>query len=156
MLSSKEINSKIQKNILNGSKIPHGVSRPLIYKEEDKYYLAVFVFFYTKEEFLMCSISRPTMWAILNIENGNIIEKYETSEKDFSNASYDIKYNISPDKEYNTSAEYYDKAFSILDSVREELIEKNRFNEDKYKEYFKMVLDNIPESYKRFFKELSV
>ena len=156
MLSSKEINSKIQKNILNGSKIPHGVSRPLIYKEEDKYYLAVFVFFYTKEEFLMCSISRPTMWAILDIENGDIIEKYETSEKDFSNASYDIKYNISPDKEYNTSAEYYDKAFSILDSVREELIEKNRFNEDKYKEYFKMVLDNITESYKRFFKELSV
>ena len=40
----------IQNSILNGVKIPHSTSQPLIFGENGKYYLAVFVFFLTDKE----------------------------------------------------------------------------------------------------------
>ena len=40
----------IQNFILNGVKIPHSTSQPLIFRENEKYYLAGFVFFFSRED----------------------------------------------------------------------------------------------------------
>ena len=86
MINSYDINSHIQKNILNGAKTPHSASYPVIYFENEKYYLAVFVFFYSREDIEAGAVERPTMWAIANLETGEIIEERLTKDNDFSDA----------------------------------------------------------------------
>lgn len=118
MNRSAEIYNRLLNQILDGKKIPHSTSQPVLHKEEEKYYLAVFVFYYTRGDIEQGMVDRPSTWAIADIETGEIIKMYETKDKDFSDASYDVKYNVHTDGEYDTSKEYYDKAFTILDSVR--------------------------------------
>ncbi len=154
--SSRECNSKIARNVLQGAKIPHSISQPVIHFYEDRYYLAVFVFFYSKEDIEAGAVDRPSVWAIADIETGEIIKEYETKEKDFSDAPYDVKYNIRSDAQYDTSKEYYDKAFAILDSVREKLISSGKLYSLEYKAYLDRILANIPHEYQRFYRDLSV
>lgn len=155
-MNSRTINDNLKKNIMGGVKTPHSTSQPVVYFQDGNYYLASFVFFYTKDDIENGKVDRPTMWAIVDIETGEIIKKYETKEKEFSDASYDVKYNVRTDGEYNTSKEYYDKAFSILDSVRSKIIGDGKFYKGEYQYYLNMILANIPKEYQRFYTDLSV
>ena len=155
-VSTKSIVDKIANTILNGVKIPLSMSQPVIYQEDEKYYLAVFVFFFTKDDIEKGTVDRPTMWAIANIETGETIKKYETKEKDFSDAPYDVKYNVRSEAKYDTSKSYYDKAFAILDSVREQIIRTGELPKEEYQAYLDMIVANIPKDYQRFYKDLSV
>lgn len=155
-MKSSDINLLIQRTILGGAKVPHSTSQPVIYKENDKYYLAVYVFFFTREDIEAGAVDRPTVWALCDLETGEIIEERKCSEIDFSDATYDVKYNIRSSVQYDTSKEYYDRAFAILDSVRTKLIDTGKFYESEYKYYLDMLLTNIPDEYKRFFRDLSI
>ncbi len=156
MECAKKVNSNIQRNILNGAKTPHSTSYPVIYKENGKYYLAVFVFFYSREDIEDGAVERPTMWAIADIETGEIIEERLTKDKDFSDASYDMKYNVRADEQYDTSKKYYDEAFAILDSCRSKIISTGKFYSGEYKFYLDKIVANIPKEYQRFYYDLSV
>ncbi len=156
IIRSSEIFKKLTQTVLNGVKIPHNISQPVIFHEDGKFYLAVFVFFYSKEDIQTGAVDRPTMWAITDIETGEIIKEYETKEKEFSDAPYDVKYNVRSDAQYDTSKEYYDKAFAILDSVREKLISSGKLYSLEYKAYLDRILANIPQEYQRFYRDLSV
>ena len=156
MKQSRIIEQQINIGVLNGQKTPHSTSQPVIYQEDGTYYLAAFVFFYTKEDIENGAVDRPTMWAIADLETGEIIKEYETKEKDFSDAPYDVKYNVRSDAKYDTSKEYYDKAFEILDSVREKLISTGKLYRAEYQFYLDRILANIPKDYQRFYTDLSV
>ncbi len=155
-MDSKEINSILQKEVLNGSKTPHSTSYPVIYKESGKYYLAAFTFFYSREDIEAGMVERPTMWAIADIETGEIIEERLTKDKDFSDASYDMKYSVRADAQYDTSKQYYDEAFAILDSCRSKIINTGKFYPGEYKFYLDKIVANIPKEYQRFYYDLSV
>ena len=156
MTKSVDINRKIKNSILGGVKIPHSTSQPVIYKDNGKYYVAAFVFFYGKDDIEAGMVDRPTVWAIADIETGEIIKEYDTKKKDFSDAPYDVKYNIRSDANYDTSKEYYDRAFAILDSVRKKLIGTGKLYSLEYKAYLDRILANIPKDYQRFYRDLSV
>ena len=155
MITSREINDKLQKAVLNGSKTPHSTSYPVIRNESGKYYLACFVFFFTKEDIAVGKVNRPEVWAIADIETGEIIEERQARDNDFSDASYDIKYDIHGNSQYDTSRQYYEKAFAILDCVREKIISTGIFCKNEYRNYLDMILANIPDEYKRFYANLS-
>ena len=153
---SSEINQIIQKNILHEVKVPHSTSQPVIRKQDGKYYLAAFVFFFTQKDIEAGAVDRPTMWALADIETGEIVSEYETKDNEFSDAPYDVKYNVRSDGQYDTSREYYDKAFAILDSVRDKLIKTGKLYSLEYKAYLDRIIANIPKGYKRFYRDLSV
>ena len=156
MINSYDINSYIQKNILKGAKTPHSMSYPVLYSENEKFYLAVFVFFYSREDIEAGTVERPTMWSIADVETGEIIEERLTKDKDFSDASYDIKYSVRADAQYDTSKKYYDEAFAILDSCRSKIINTGKFYPGEYKFYLDKIIANIPKEYQRFYQDLSV
>lgn len=156
MRNTRDISLEIQMLILNGAKIPHSTSQPVIYQEKGKYYLAIFVFFYTKEDIETGTIERPSAWAIADIETGKIIEERQTKEIDFSDASYDKKYNIHADAQCDTSKKYYDEAFAILDSCRSKIINTGKFYPNEYKFYLDKIIANIPKEYQRFYQDLSI
>ena len=156
MKKSVEVNGLIQKNILSGTKIPHSTSHPVVFKEGGKYYLAVFVFFFSKENIEAGAVDRPTLWAIVDIETGEIIEERDTKKFEFSDASYDVKYNVRADRQYDTSKTYYDDAFAILDFVRSKLITTGKLYRAEYQFYLDKIIANIPKEYQRFYRDLSV
>lgn len=156
MEKSMVVNSLIQKNILSGAKISHSTSYPVIYKESNKYYLAVFVFFFSKEDIQEGKINRPSVWALVDIKTGEIIEEKQTKDIDFSDASYDIKYDVKADAQYDTSKKYYDEAFAILDSCRSKIINDGKFYKEEYQYYLTKIVANIPKEYQRFYYDLSV
>lgn len=153
---AKNITINLSKCIINGIKIPHSTSQPVIYQENGKYFLAVFVFFYTREDIEAGAVDRPTLWAIADIETGEIIEERDSKKIDFSDASYDAKYNVRADRQYDTSKKYYDEAFAILDSVRSKLISTGKLYRAEYQYYLDKIIANIPKEYQRFYKDLSV
>lgn len=144
------------REILRDSKTSYSTSQPLIYFDKGKFYLAAFAFFYTKDNAKNGVVDRPIAWALADIETGEIIKKYETKEKDFSDASYNVKYSLRPDGKYDLSTEYYNKAFEILDSVRKKIINGETFPKEEYKRYLKAILANVPKEYQRFYTDLSV
>ena len=156
MQASKSIDMNI-KNKIVVEKIPHGTSQLLLYKRGLKdFYLSAFTFFYSKGDIVDGKISRPTIWVLADIETGEIVERYDTKNRDFSDARYDVKYNVRSAKKYDTSMDYYERAFAILDLVRKKIIEEDYFDEVEYRKYFDMILANIPEDYQRFYRDLSV
>ena len=156
IISSEKIYSNIRKSVLKGVKTPHSISQPVIYNENGKYYLAIFIFFFSKEDIENGTVDRPTVWVLADLKTGEIIEERQTKDIDFSDASYDVKYNIKADAQYNTSKQYYDEAFKILDYVRENLIKNGKFCKSDYKTYLDKILANIPKEYQRFYMDLSM
>ena len=155
-VDSKSINSAMQKNILSNKKIPYSASYPVIYKENGNYFLAVFVFFFSAEDIQSGCVSRPTMWVVADIKTGKILERHDTSDKEFSDAPYGVKYDIRPDGTYDISAQYYDDTLRLLDTVRHQIIENQEFDKASYDTYLRKILANIPKPYQRFYVDLSV
>ena len=151
-----DINSYIQREVLRGAKIPHSTSQPVIRLEEGKYCLAAFVFFYSREDIRQGEADRPQFWVTADVCTGEITGENSCREKEFSDASYQIKYSIRADGAYDTSREYYENAFAILDEVRETLIETGELDREKYDRYLDKITANIPREYQRFYFELSV
>ena len=156
MEQSAVIHQLIQKNVLLGTKIPHRISYPVIRKEGKQYYLAVFLFCFSKEDIEKGKLERPSTWVLADIQNGSIIEERQTKDIEFSNASYDKKYNVRVDGSYDTSKEYYDEAFAILDTCRNEIINNGSFDKDLYRTYLDKIVANIPKEYQRFYYDLSI
>lgn len=156
MIKASDVNKIIQKNIMNGQKISHSTSYPVIHYENGNYYLAVFVFYFSREDIENGKVDRPTLWAIADIETGEIIEERQTKEVDFSDASYDIKYDIRTYAKYDTSKKYYDEAFAILDSCRSKIISDKKLYQVEYKYYLDKIVNNIPTEYQRFYYDMSV
>lgn len=156
MIETKLFLAHIHTSLFQGVKIPHQTSYPVIRKEGETYYLAVFVYFHTKDEVEANMVSRPTLWALFDIDTGDMVKKFETKDRDFSDASYEDKYDIHIDGEHDVSLHYYEKAFTFLDIVRTSIIEKGRFRNKPYKTYLNMILQNVPKEYQRFYTDLSM
>lgn len=156
MRTCKEIIAMIQKSVFDRSKIPHSFSDPVIYKENGKYYLAFFIFFFTREDIEAGAVDRPEMWLLADIGTGEIVERRNSRDNDFSDAPYNVKYNVRTEILSDTSAAYYDRAYSMLDRVREELADRGEPELSLYHLYLDKILANVPSAYRRFYTDLSV
>lgn len=155
-MDCREIYRNIQKDIIYGTKVPHRVSMPAIRHIDGEYCFAVFVFYYTKDDLDAAIADRPSLWASVDIASGVITARYHTNEKEFSDASYDIKYSISSDGTAPLSQEEYEHAFRLLDDIRNELLRGAPFPKDTYDKYLNLVLKSIPTDYRRFYLDLSI
>jgi hypothetical protein len=154
--SMDEKTENIKRNVLGGAKVPHKTSEPVLYKQDDKYYLAAFVVFYTRNDVATSVISRPSHWVIADIETGNIVAEYETTDKEFSNAPYDKKYDAKCAGKCDTSAEYYSKSYTMLEDVIWTLKRTGKIDRELYYQYLDRILANFPKDYRVFFTDLGV
>lgn len=155
MVKSKDLNNMFQ-NYIKRTKVSCAVSAPVLVCENSRYYLASFVFFFTKEDIQTGMVNRPTEWLIADLESGQIIEERNTSEKEFSDAKYDIKYDIKVERKYDLARGYYEEAYKLLDAVREKLLSSGQLDKTVYKDYMDRILANIPKAYQRFYLDLSI
>ena len=98
----------------------HSVSHPVLRYEDGKFWIAVFAFFYSKEEVKSGMIPRPEYYALADIETGEIIHIKKSINNEFSNASYKERYSINM-KGINTniSEEKWNEIFVLFDEARQ-------------------------------------
>lgn len=156
MLPSNELMTKMDQELMQGIKTPHNISNTVITKINDEYYLSAFIFFYTKEDIDTGMLNRPAKWGIFDFENGNLIEEFDCKIKDFSSESFDKKYDVHKDNNYDLSNEYANKNFELLDKIRKEYINNKNILLDEYREYLERIIFNIPKQYQVFYYDLSI
>lgn len=156
MESTKEIVKNLTKQILKGSKKLYSVSKPVIYKEDSNYYIALFAFAYTPGDIPKGEVERPSVWVIADIKTGELIEKIDCREdRDFSDAKFEKKCSIRTAKTLNVSKAFENETYEMFDKIREVILETGILDEDLYKDYFKRVLGNVSEDLERFYVDLS-
>lgn len=152
---SSRIYNIIVEDVIGGVKIPHKVSLPVIYKKNKKYYLAVFVFFYNKKDIDAYAANRPSLWALADINTGEVIHQYETSSVEFSDAPYDQKYSMAKSGKNNNAFELQLELFTLLDKIIESINNTGAPDMTLYNIYLNMVIDFTPVGYQRFCSDLS-
>lgn len=150
---TKDIIGWADQAIMEGRKVPHSLSDPVLREEDGKLYLAFFVFFYSGAEVKAKLIKRPEIWAIFDLENGEMVSRRDCRIQDFSDASMDEKIDISDD--FNVEKDLYNKAYQMLDDIRTEVIDGKSLDIVKYESYLQLILSAIPVAYRKFFFDLS-
>ena len=148
---------KLRRGIENKNDLPHIISLPVIVRDDEgAYFMAVYEFFFNRDDVNAGKVDRPTSWAVADINTGKVLRKYTTMEREFSDASYEVKYNIQEDNETDNEQDTYAETFALLDIVRSKIINENVFDEETYAKYMQMVMSSVPNEYQRFYTDLSI
>jgi hypothetical protein len=92
----------------------------------------------------------------MDLETGKILEIHDCKKKDFTNADFGKTYEVKISREYDTSQYYYENTFILLDDCRKQILNNEKMDSLKYMIYIERVLTSIPDSYKRFYFDLSM
>jgi hypothetical protein len=155
-ISTTIIINKIASQALEGRKIPHRISEPVIRKHEGIYVLAFFISFYTKENVQNKTSKRPAIWLTADIKCGEIINRYNCSLFDFCKESFDTVYSVKVDTSIVINKEYYEKQYLLLDKIREKIVLDNVVDTKLNTEYMERILNIVPDEYRIFYTELNV
>ena len=94
MEKSSVIAKRMKEEYLKGMK-SHATSYPVIRYENDKLYLAVYAFYYDKQELTVDKkIARPKNYALINFDTGVMEETYDCRRHDFTTGDFNKKYDI--------------------------------------------------------------
>ena len=129
----------------------HGISYPVIRYENGKYYLAIYAFYYDKQDKKM--IGRPKNYALFNFDTGVMEETYDCRRRDFTSGNFRKKYDIL-DKKYKLDKKDLKSAFKHLDKARK-LLKAGQPFIDEYEQYMKVVLSQTTKEYQQFYNDLS-
>lgn len=139
---------------LDGVKVPHTVSNPVLRKENGKWYIAFFVTFYNKGNLDNKTMPRPSYWCLADIETGELVKRYDCKEKDFSSASFDDLIDISDFNSNHFSKEDTEEFFRKFDNARNAYILNDNNGDRLYALYLRTLFEYTPVNYQIFYCEL--
>lgn len=145
---------RMRNELFNQDQTIHSVSHPVIRKEDEKYYLAVFIDHYNKEELFSGKIYRPDQWAIADLNTGNIVKKIDCKKRDFTTIPLNTKIDIEK-VDVITDQNYYEQMFGLLDKIRLSLIMNGSFDLDVYNLYMDKLLTDVSEGIGQYYLDLS-
>lgn len=154
MKDIRTIIRELGRTILEGVKVPHTISNPVLRKENGKWYIAFFVAFYKSWNFDRLEMPRPSYWALVDVETGELIERYNCREKDFSSASFDDLIDISNPHRKQFTKEDIDELDRRFDNLRNACILNDDNIDRLYGLYLGKLFELTPVNYQKFYIEL--
>jgi hypothetical protein len=146
--------SKLNLQFLEGAKVLHGLSNPVLRQHDGRVVIAVFGFVYEKAHFDANQLPRPAYWMTAGLETGEPAEEIDCLDRDFSEESFDGLYSMENPGAMKASQEAFEALFALFDSVRDSLVTKGVPDMDKYAEYMDKMLALAPPAYHVFYREL--
>lgn len=153
--STKAVATSIRQNALDGQKTPHSTSQPVLRLHDGKLCIAAFVFFYSREQFKSFKVNRPSMWVVCDLNTGEIIGRYNCSEREFSDGDYQRFYDVSQKNVLPATKDNLDFAYVVMDLIRYEYAVTGAVNKEIYKTYLDLIYDMTPQDYRVFYRDLS-
>lgn len=152
---TKDILCAIRQYVLDGQKTLHSISQPVLRFHEEKLCLAVFVFFYNKQQLQSALVNRPAMWAVCDLTTGEIVQQYLCQDNDFSGCTHQKLYDISMKSVQSVGQAYWESVYALMDLIRHDYIRHKTLNRMLYREYFNRILYMTPAEYQVFYKDLN-
>lgn len=156
MLTISEINRKARRFIFGDIKIPSGISNPVLYSEDGKFYIAYFGYTYSKQNMTENRYSRPSRWILVDVETGELFKIFDCTEKDFSAQVFDKLYSLNDPKVKKGTEDYFKVMDMLFDTARASVIYGNTFDNSTYQAYLNNLYAITPQEYRVFYKELSI
>lgn len=153
-VSTQNIVKEMNRQILGGAKTPHSCSFPVLRKNGDKYVIAIFTQFVTKEQVSKQVMQRPAYWCCADICDGSDFVEYNCKEKDFCMAPYDRLYKKGVAAKVG-SVDDVSGLYAQMDSIRKKYIESEILDAFSYNQYLEELFKVIPNGQINFYKELS-
>lgn len=156
MLTISEINRKAKRFIFGDIKIPSGISNPVLYSEDGKFYIAYFGYTFSKQNMTENRYSRPSRWILVDVETGELFKMFDCTEKDFSTQVFDKLYSLNDPKVKKGTEDYFKVMDMLFDTARASVIYGNTFDNSTYQAYLNNLYAITPQEYRVFYKELSI
>lgn len=152
----RKIIDELNRLVVGGAKVLHGMSHPVIRKTADKHYaIAIFVLTYSKTDLDNELLPRPSKWILADVTTGEVIQENLCSALDFSEQSFEKMYSSKILHESPITRAYYDNMYNIFDTIRTVLFDTGSLDPKLYQEYMELLLKIIPQEYQIFYTELS-
>ena len=156
MISIRDINKTARQKALGGTKMPHGVSWPVLHKHDRGLTIAYYVTVHDHDDLVSGVFRRPAEWLEFDVREGKMIGRYDCRVKECSKEPMDGRYDLSQGAEKKPDAETAERLSRVFDSVRASLLAQGMPDMGLYSQYKKEVLSMIPAPYQVFFRELSI
>lgn len=155
LVPSLRVFEKVSAQALQGKKLPHGVSNPVLRREDGTLYLAFFVYLYQKRHLDERRLPRPSGWLLADLASGEIVKRFSCAERDFSSQPQDALYSVDyPDKPAYTR-EQFAELYGKLDRARAACAGADGAGAQEYAAYFEAMLELVPPAYRVFYQDLS-
>ena len=148
------IMQQADKAVFGGSKIPHGLSHPVIRVEDGKYVLSAFAYVFNKDNVDNNTLYRPTRWITMDIESGEIISVKSCETEDFSSAPFGKLFSLKDREEVAVSQEKIKELYDMIESIRTAYVEDGANILPDVIKYLGEICLVTPKEYRRFYKEL--
>lgn len=148
-----QVYRKVRAGALEGRKIPHGLSNPVLRRENGTLYLAFFVFLYQRENLQHKQMPRPSSWIVADLSTGEICRRVDCSVQDFSSQPAGRLYSMEP--EPGAVRPDLDEAYARLDQLRRSWLQQGLLPPELYQDYLQTILTATPPAYRVFYQELS-
>lgn len=153
--STSDIVSLVGQTALEGDKVPHRTSQPVLRMHNGKLCLATFVFFFNKQHLDTQRIPRPSMWVVSDLKSGVITQRYDCKDNEFSFGGYDRLYDLASSGEVKADRQYLADMYALMDTIREMYLSDGQLRTDLYQEYMNRLYRTIPAEYQVFYNDLS-
>ncbi|MCD8361673.1 MAG: hypothetical protein LUC98_01720 [Lachnospiraceae bacterium] len=156
MIKLEELNAKAEEYAFGGAIIPHEISGPVIRMEDGNCVVAYFCYGYTYQDIQKMELRRPSEWLLLDPSTGELIAENYCQEKDFSSESFNSRYSMEDESRVDADDEWLDEMDQLFEQVRTDLVKNGGFDGETYRRYLEKLLSITPESYRVFYRELSI
>ena len=148
------IMQQADKAVFGGSKIPHGLSHPVIRVEDGKYVLSAFAYVFNKDNLDNNTLYRPTRWITMDIESGEVISVKLCETEDFSSAPKEKLFSLKDKEEVAVSQEKVKELYGKLEDIRTAYVQDGANILPDVIKYLGEICLITPKEYRRFYKEL--
>lgn len=150
----QDIDVVLSTQIAPGIRVPHASSAPLLRLHDGQLVIAEFLFVYTGRDIEAAELERPSYWAVAEIASGELIERFDCRQRDFSKEQFGTRYSIDYEPDQVFDDEYVAESFRLLDQVRLGYLNDGAVDAMTYGDYFDRVLAAVAPAYRVFYNEL--
>lgn len=150
-----EVFRAVSRDALEGKKLPHGVSHPVLRREDGTLYLAFFVYLYQKKHLDANEMPRPALWLLADLTTGQIVRRHTCVRRDFSQQPRDLVCSMDYPERPADSAGRCAALYERLDGLRMACARGGEPDRDAYGVYLDGILELTPPAYRVFYRELS-
>ncbi len=145
----------VDERLFSGAKVAHGLSHPVIRRQNGEYQLAVFSYLVSRDNARNGTLSRPTKWALVDLKTEEVVEANSCEEKDFSDAAKEGSYNMTVYSNGKPTKEQVKDVYKLLDEFRAAYAEAKENVDSLVKAYLNELFKIVPDEYIAFYKDIS-
>lgn len=140
---------------MEGRKVPHNLSNPVLRRTDEGVFLAYFVHLYQKADLDSGMLPRPSWWLLADMKTGAVVRRISCAEEDFSSLAADARLSAAAPERAAMTAEAFQALYRRLDDVRRDCLRSGTVNAQAYDAYLAEMLKSVPPAWRRCYEELS-